>query len=1320
MYFNHYNTSNGLSQNSVNYLLQDKQGYIWVASKDGLNRFDGFNFRRIDADDDRGCSFATTLFQDADGLIWTGAHNGAFIYDPATEHLRKFDLKAEDGYVITKPVIQFLADDKGRILLVVDSEGVWVYDKSSKTLSSLYSSSYIKVNQIVIDPKGRMWIGTFGQGLLYSDDNMATMKTFRPSDSDFTFDNAIVSHLALKGDKLYVATDRLGLHAIDLRDSSVNRVFPKVDSGDIPYIRQIMFGSSGQLYIATEDGVFIHDLQQNQLSAHLTHNLYDKYSISDNAVYALLNDREGGVWVGSYFGGVDYAPSSHMQFDKYYPDNSGGSLSGQRVRELCETPSDGRIFVGTEDNGLSLFNPATGDFSPVAGITSKNIHALCLDGSKLWIGTFAEGLRVKDLVTGNVTRYSSAHGLGSDYVFSIIRTMNGDMLLGTMHGLYLYNRATDRFECIPQLDNIFIYDMMEDRDGNLWVATYDHGLYVREPGKSEWITWRWNDSDPDSLPSDKVYGLYQDSLSTIWVMTQDGLCSFLPPADSSPLSSGKFRRDLLGTDRIKGMVYQVVDDNRGRLWLTTNHGLYCIERKSADLHRFSVSSGLPSNQFNYRSSLLAGNGRIYLGTTEGLVALTSADFSFSSHSVTPVITEFHLHGRPVRPDEPDSPLTTSISLTEDLYLSSKQNTLGFRVASLDYSAVGEQGIMYRLKGFESDWHYTNLSDALISYPNLDYGNYTLQVAPYNEFSESDTDPLELKIHIAPPFYLSWWAWLIYIVTAFSVIYVIFRLYRRNAFLKNQRYLENYTAEKEREAYDSKIRFFTNVAHEIRTPLTLIKAPLDCVSRSKEFVSDSDTRDNLDVINMNVDRLLLLANQLLDFRKMEDGKFQIHRQPADITALLQKCVTRFRPTMESAGRTLTLNLPTHEVMANVDSEAITKIISNLFTNAIKYGESRIGVELTGKGGGFTLIISNDGEVVAPQKREEIFGLFSRLEEDADKPGTGIGLSYARSLAQMHGGTLRMDDSPEENRFILSVPPSEADAAPVTEEVVNREPENLEEYIRKSECKETILLVDDNMELLTFLEKKLTASGFKVIKASDGKVALEVLANEYVDIVVSDVMMPEVDGIELLRRIKSDVNYSHLPVIMLTAKTRLEDKLTGLDCGADAYLEKPFAIEYLLGNIRMLLLNRQRMRERLEKFPFTGEMRGTLNKVDEEFLLKLNEIIRTNCRNPEFTIDDVVDRLGMSRTLFYRKVRGMLNLNPNDYIKVERLKQAAAMFAQGHTHINTVAYEVGFSSPGYFAKCFKKHFGMSPTDYVMKYATRTGFTPHDITFSDTIEG
>jgi DNA-binding response OmpR family regulator len=315
---------------------------------------------------------------------------------------------------------------------------------------------------------------------------------------------------------------------------------------------------------------------------------------------------------------------------------------------------------------------------------------------------------------------------------------------------------------------------------------------------------------------------------------------------------------------------------------------------------------------------------------------------------------------------------------------------------------------------------------------------------------------------------------------------------------------------------------------------------------------------------------------------------------------------------------------------------------------------------------------------------------------------------------------MDDSPEENRFILSVPPSEADAAPVTEEVVNREPENLEEYIRKSECKETILLVDDNMELLTFLEKKLTASGFKVIKASDGKVALEVLANEYVDIVVSDVMMPEVDGIELLRRIKSDVNYSHLPVIMLTAKTRLEDKLTGLDCGADAYLEKPFAIEYLLGNIRMLLLNRQRMRERLEKFPFTGEMRGTLNKVDEEFLLKLNEIIRTNCRNPEFTIDDVVDRLGMSRTLFYRKVRGMLNLNPNDYIKVERLKQAAAMFAQGHTHINTVAYEVGFSSPGYFAKCFKKHFGMSPTDYVMKYATRTGFTPHDITFSDTIEG
>lgn len=1296
-YFQHYDIKNGLSQNTVHAILQDRQGFMWFATKDGLNRFDGINFRRVTVKDfDDNCSFIFSIYEDSDGKIWVSTHHGPCVYDPATERMEWLHTIVPDSEPITCQVSDFMELPDGRIVFSVDNDGLYAFDRTTRTVTNLmhgYEAGTGNINRLAVIPSGRIYAGTFGRGVYYSDDDFKTFKSFNGEDGEPYFRDAVINSLKRKGDKIYVATDCMGLHVIDTRTGTAAPVFVRDDSGIIPIMREIMFVGQSEIWIGSESGLYIYDIASGALTDHLRHNYFNRYSISDDAIYSLTTDREGGIWIGSYFGGADYLSRRKMLFDKYGRDNRAGSLQAERIRELCHD-GRGNIFIGSEDNGLSCLSTMTGLISRVEGIDAKNIHGLCMDGRDLWIGTFAEGLRIKNLDTGAIRTLRArdgqdkARGLCNDYIFSILRTLHGDMYIGTLSGLQRYDRETGRFEDVDGLMNLFVYDLMEDSHGNLWAATYSSGLFKREAGSSEWKHFTASASSGHmGLPSDKVYGISEDAGGTIWVMTQNGACVYNPADDT-------FDCSFLGVDRIRGVVYQIVDDENGRFWLTSNGGIYCIDGSTGNLRNFTVADGLPTNQFNYNSSLKMPDGSIYFGSIDGLVSFDPGRYSTAPASATrPVVTEMYLHGELVHPGE-DSPLSCSVALSDVIRLAPEQNSISLRVATLHYNSPGEQRIRYRLEGADDDWKYTGVSNALLTYSNLPYGKYVLRAAVCNDAREPAGPELALEIDIETPFWLTGWAMVVYGILVAGIIFVSFNYYRRYSRLNYQRQLEHNIRRNERDAFESKIKFFTNVAHEIRTPLTLIKAPLDCVLRSPVLRSDPDAKENLDVVNMNVDRLLLLANQLLDFRRMENGKFQISKRQCDIKALMQGFVPRFLPTIESSGKTLEMKLPDMPVEALVDSEAITKILSNLFTNAIKYGESYIHVELEkNDDGGFTIRFSNDGVVVAPEKREEIFGLFSRLE--SRETGAGIGLSYARSLAQMHGGTLAMAPSETENIFVLAIPPGTPDEPSQDAPEVHTD---LEAIGVPADDSVSVLMVEDNDEMLRFIEKKLLLAGYRVFKATNGLEALTVLQEQYVDIVVSDVMMPGMDGMELLSRIKGDINYSHIPVILLTAKTRLDDKLQGLDAGADAYIEKPFSTEYLLATISSILRNRERLRHRLESMPLTKVNAKGLTKVDEEFLRKINEIIRSNYDNPTFSMEDVISTLGMSRTTFYRKIKGMLDLNPNDYIKLQRLKRAAELFQEGHTNVSEVCYMVGFSSPGYFTKCFQKQFGVSPKEYV----------------------
>lgn len=1288
-YFNHYDIRDGLSQNTVTCILQDRHGFIWFGTHDGLDRYDGSSFKRVSpVDRVTGCNFVSCLVEASDGCLWVGAGDGLYIYDPAQERLSHLEARTTDGHTIVGQVSVIASDPRGRMIVSVDNDGVYSYDSAKgcfRLLRRQNSMSGGKVNALAFDGNGRIWIGLFGGGVYYTDDDFRTVRRITDEKGGEFLSRAIISDMVAVGTVLYVFTESKGLHRVNLRSLKGEQVFAEVD-GMVPYMRKALVRDN-TIWIGSESGIYIYDTAGGKVVDHLQHNYFDKYSISDNAVYAVYADRDGGLWIGSYFGGVDYMSPDRMRFRKYYRGRQGSEALGQRVRELCQT-SDGRIYVGSEDAGLCLFDPRTGIFRPVEGLNASNVHGLCLDGDNLWIGTFGKGLKVLNTRTGAIRHYIGvANDLNSDHVFTIQRTVAGDIYIGTLSGLQRYNRAKDLFENVAELRHIFVYDLYEDSYGNLWAATYSQGVYMRRASDGKWRRFAADQTHAGALPSNATYGIYEDSKKNIWVMTQNGVAVYNHASDS-------FDRNYMGIDRLQGVVYQVIEDDFSRFWLTTNHGLYCINTDGGELARFTVADGLPTNQFNYCSSLKTVGGEIYLGTIDGLMCFDPRRYNFGVHLWRPSISQMWLNGHEVVPGADGSPLQKSIFLTDELNLASDQNSLSFRIVNLCYDCAPDQTIKYRLEGFENDWHHTSIADGMISYWNLPSGDYRLVVAPDNEtgLEASDDQILSLKLRVATPFYRSGIAIVVYILLLCVILFSSIRVYLKNKRKGYTRMLEDYSREKEREAYDSKIRFFTNVAHEIRTPLTLIKAPIDTLLRSESLIMDPQAREDLDVINLNVDRLLVLANQLLDFRKMESGKFQIHKEHCDIKSIINSVVVRFRPTVDDAGRRLDIMLPDGDVTATVDPEAVTKILSNLFTNAIKYGQTYIRLQMSVEHDNVIIRMANDGEVVAPDKRETIFAQFSRLDNNQGIPGIGIGLAYARSLAMMHDGSLVMAESDSENIFVLTLPVDSASDIEADDRT------DLEYMIKRNEDSVSVLIVEDNDEMRSYLEKKLIGHNYKVIKASDGQEALDILADSYVDIIVSDLMMPRIDGLELLRHLKADINYSHIPFVLLTAKTRMEDKLSGLEAGADAYIEKPFSIEYLLASLGTLLRNRERMRRRLENQPIGVVQSKGLSKVDEEFLRKINDTIRANFENPDFSMDELITALGVSRTTFYRKIKGLLNLNPNDYIKLERLKQAAKLFGEGHSSVSEVCYMVGFSSPGYFTKCFQKQFGVSPKDYI----------------------
>ena len=719
---------------------------------------------------------------------------------------------------------------------------------------------------------------------------------------------------------------------------------------------------------------------------------------------------------------------------------------------------------------------------------------------------------------------------------------------------------------------------------------------------------------------------------------------------------------------------------------------------------YTTSNGLLGDQFNYRSSFETEDGTIYLGSIDGFIAFNPKNFSENKFLPSIVITDFFLFGKEVYAGEPGSPLEKSITFSDQLVLQSNQNSFSFRVAALDFQAPKTSRIMYKLEGFDTDW-LTVGESPIVTYSNLRYGDYTFRVKVANSDGVWSDDEVVLEVHILPPFYLSIWAYCAYALLIIGCSLQIVVYFKRRSNSKHRRQMEKFEQEKEREVYHAKIDFFTNVAHEIRTPLTLIKGPLENIILKKQV--DAETREDLNVMKQNTERLLNLTNQLLDFRKTESQGFRLNFAKCNVTEVLKETHVRFTSLAKQKGLEFTLQVPEKDFYAHVNREAFTKIISNLLNNGVKYAESYVHISLevpeADDNNSFCIRTENDGVIIPNEMKEEIFKPFVRFNEKEDgkvTTGTGIGLALSRSLAELHQGTLAMGAGEENNTFCLTLPIVQdmtITLTPEPEVEIDRMNEIPVGETEKKDNRPTVLVVEDNPDMLAFVVRQLSKE-YAVLTATNGEEALQVLDGNYVNLVVSDVVMPVMDGFELCKRIKSDLNYSHIPVILLTAKTNIQSKIEGMELGADAYLEKPFSVEYLQACASSLIQNREKLRKAFAQSPFVAANTMALTKADEDFIKKLNEVIQVNYSNPEFSMDDMADSLNMSRSNFYRKIKGVLDLSPNEYLRLERLKRAAQLLKEGENRVNEICYMVGFNSPSYFAKCFQKQFGVLPKDFV----------------------
>jgi signal transduction histidine kinase/ligand-binding sensor domain-containing protein/CheY-like chemotaxis protein/AraC-like DNA-binding protein len=1297
--FRHYTNRDGLSHNTVYCSLQDRRGFIWFGTDDGLNRFDGYSFQVFRCDDppERGGTLLNdriiSLFEDSSGRIWVCTLGGVCCYDYATDTFQSFRLDAQSPVCYAEHVLE---DGEGN-LWFRDYFHIMKYNPLSGS-SRIYHSSDCGLFSVTatMTEKG---IPAFADALslfIYNPETDTFNKTVSLGDHVENKLSVITSLLETPQGGFFIGTDIDGLIFYNPNTHRLQTIIPGI------HVRAITPVGANVYWIASESGVFIYDLIDKSL-INLRKSLVNDRAIADNAVYSVMKDREGGIWVSSYFGGINYLPENYNRFTGYIGGRTHPGMLGNTIREICPDWY-GNLWLGTEDNGINRFNPATNTVIHHSLLNSEcrlggtNVHGLLSSGDTLWIGYFNQGIDLFHIPTGKVLKnYNKTNtdgGLSSNFVLCFCRTRRGDVLAGTSVGVVAYDRKTDTFSTLKGIDGM-VRQVLEDREGIIWAST-NNGLYKYIPPHTDADGLHTAESltryaeGKGGLATPNTTSVFEDSKGRIWVTTYYGLSLYNRDADS-------FSRITVRDGLPVNMLYRIVEDENRLFWISTSNGLVKFNPETHVMHTYSYTDGLHETQFNFSSSYCDAAGTIYMGTVNGMISFNPKTFARDMHVPSLYITRVQV------PDNPQKDKYLISNTAEKPYtLTLPHNSATFTVSYIALSYTSPDAVKYRymLEGSDREWVYMGMNRE-VTFASLAPGNYTFKVRSTNSSDAWQDNEQIMHIVIRPPFWATGWAIMLYALVLSSLAVAFYR-YKKRSFIENaRRNRELFEVEKEKELYNSKIQFFTFITHEIRTPLTLIKAPLEKIIHSGD--GTENTKQNLQIIAKNTRRLLDLSNQLLDFRKTESRGFRLNFVKTNVSTVLDGIITSFLSAFADENKRFSAALPGEYVYAYIDRDAFAKIITNLLSNALKYSDGSVRLEMVATPDGeFKVTVTNDGLLIPPDEREQVFTPFYRVKETEHIQGSGIGLSLSRTLAGFHAGSLVYEATADGlNRFVLTLPVKQKeynfdlgaapDAAAESEAAMSSE--------ERKQGKPVVLVVEDQPDMRRFISGEIQP-GYETLEAANGREALDVLNKNMVHLIISDVMMPAMDGFELCNTLKNDVRFSHIPFIILTAQHNLQSRLKGLNEGADAYIEKPFSLEHLHAQIENLLKSRELLRKSYLQKPSIPTQSLASTPVDDLFIRKLDAYIAAHLTDEALSVEMIAGEMNMSSSSLYRKVKGISGLSPVDFIRMARLKKAVEMMQSGEKRINEIAYLTGFSSPAYFSTTFQKQYGKSPSEYMKK--------------------
>lgn len=1352
MAFRHLSVSDGLSQSSIISITQDREGFLWFGTRDGLNKYDGHEFTVYKHHQSDSFSISNNdileVITDSRGDLWIGTFNGLNRYNYSKDHFISYYNEKDDNTTLSDNSVWSICESSNGDIWVGTANGLNRYNKETEKFERFFhdphNASTISDNYVLDlyeDKEGFIWVAT-ANGLNRINISIKNKVSFTRYFHNEGFkhslsDNFLQSIVEDEEGNLWIGTKRGGLNKFN-KNSSIFTVYRHQPSDPTSLgsndIRSLVFDKGGKLWVGTYAGLHVMEPGEGAFQR-FSNDKDDPNSLSKNSVKSVFLDTNGSLWIGTYYGGINMLDRQNSNFRNYKYTSGENGLSFDVVSSLLED-EQGNIYIGTEGGGVNIFNRKAAAFRQIKknpssnSISSNNIKSLYLENDKeLWVGTFNEGLNIVDMEKGSVQTYKTQsedpHSLNDNDVYAIARMDDSLYWIGTHGGgLNIFNKENSQFTQIEGgrsggLSSNFIRSLLQDSSGNLWIGTqYGLSFLSAKNIASRDFSFKRYFYEEGKQNGEDILTVFEDSRARIWVGTNEtGLHLFDSEAD-------EFINYNLHTlsGVTSNVVHGILEDEKQNFWISTNQGIIKLNPADSTLKRFDESHGLISNEFNNNSCLKTSNGQMFFGSFKGLTSFHPDSIIVNQYTPPVVLTDFKLAGKSARPGREKSILDKNITKTKELTLAYDQAIFTINFAIPNFINPAKNHYSYRLKGLEEEWNVTSNNAA--TYTIQKPGKYVFEVKGANSDGLWNAEPTVLTVNVKPAPWKTWWAFLFYALVVVLALCLLVNVLLSRSQLKHELELEHWNNERQKSLNQMKLQFFTNISHEFRTPLTLILGPLEEIIAN--YRGSNMLYKQLLPVQKNANRMLRLIDQLMDFRKYEHNHLQLKAAEGNIVLFVKEIYLSFKQYADLHNLEYTFSSDCDTIDVWYDRDKMERVVFNLISNAFKYTPDggKIQVVVKQLTGCVEIAVTDSGVGMAPEHMEKIFERFYEVDQNENtfatkyKKGTGIGLALAKGIVDLHSGKIKVESILHQGstfRVQILRGSSHLQESQLikdfrgSDDISNYEvsaylPESMEEVDETSVLPANaplMLVVEDNEDVRHYLTK-IFCSEYKVLEAANGKIGLEKALEHEPDIILSDVMMPEVDGIEFCSRIKQNITTSHIPFILLTARTSLVFKHEGLEMGADDYINKPFNVKELKIKVKNLIASRKVLKEKFSTESVVKPSEIAVTSLDEELLEKALKVVEENISNELFDIATFSEELGVSRTMLFTKIKAWTNLTPNEFLRVMRMKRAAQLLEQNKLTVSQVGFQVGFKNPKYFSKCFQRHFSETPTAYAKRFS------------------